>query len=337
MRAATYSRTGSARDVLVVRDVDRPEPGPGEVRVRVRLSAVNPTDVKTRDGTTPRPIDGFAVPHQDGVGEIDAVGDQVDGDRLGQQVWLYLATAEPGAGTATPQRWGTAAQWCVVPAEQAVPVPSDVSDELAAALGVPALTAYHCLFGDLRPDGRAVLVAGGAGAVGHFAIELARWAGLPVVATSSPGNADAARAAGAATVIDYHARDAAEQIRAAAPDIGRIVEVALGPNLGLDLAVAGPHATIVAYSAGGEDPVLPVRQCMAANVALRFVLLYGVPVPALRTAVDQVSVALAEGALTALPVKRFPLDEIAAAHEAVESGAGGKVVVDLDAVSDGAR
>jgi NADPH2:quinone reductase len=329
MRAATYSRTGSARDVLVVQDLDRPEPGPNEVRVRVRVSAVNPTDVKTRDGSTPRPIDGFAVPHQDGVGEIDAVGDHVDGDRLGQRVWLYLATAEPGAGAGAPQRWGTAAQWCVVPAEQAVPVPHDVSDELAAALGVPALTAYHCLFGDGPLDGRPVLVAGGAGAVGHFAIELARWAGAPVIATSSPRNADAARKAGAATVIDYHAEDAAEQIRAAAPDVGRIVEVALGPNLGMDLAVSGPNATIVAYNAGGDDPVLPVRQCMSANVTLRFVLLYSVPRTALRAAVDQVSVALADGALTALPVRRFALDDVVAAHEAVESGTGGKVLLDL--------
>ena len=150
-----------------------------------------------------------------------------------------------------------------------------------------------------------------------------------MVATASPRNADAARAAGADTVIDYHAEDAAEQIRAAAPDIGRIIEVALGPNLGLDLAVAGPHATIVAYNAGGEDPVLPVRRCMSANIALRFVLLYGVSPTALRTAVDQVSVALADGALTALPVQRFGLDEIVAAHEAVESGTGGKVVLEV--------
>jgi NADPH:quinone reductase len=329
VRAATYSHTGSARDVLTVQDVDRPEPGRGEVRVRVRLSAINPTDVKTRDGATPRPIAGFTVPHQDGVGEIEAVGEGVGSDRLGQRVWLYLATAEPGAGAGAPQRWGTAAQWCVVAAEQAVPVPTGVSDELAAALGVPALTAHHCLFADGPLDGRPVLVAGGAGAVGHFAIELARWAGSPVVATASPRNADAARAAGAGAVIDYHAEDAAEQIRTAAPDIGRIVEVALSPNLALDLAVAGPNATIATYDAGGDDPVLPIRRCMAANLALRFVLLYGVPGAALRTAVEQVSLALTDRALTALPVQRFGLDDVVAAHEAVESGSSGKVVLDL--------
>ena len=203
-------------------------------------------------------------------------------------------------------------------------------DELAAALGVPALTAYHCLFADGPPDGRPVLVAGGAGAVGHFAIELARWSGSPVVATASPRNAERAHAAGAATVIDYHAEDAAEQIRAAAPDIGRIVEVALGPNLDLDLAVAGPHATIVTYNAGGQDPALPIRRCMSANITLRFVLLYGVPPSALRTAVDQVSVALADAALTALPVQRFGLEEIVAAHEAVESGTDAKVMLDVE-------
>ncbi len=329
MRAATYSRTGPAHDVLAVRDVDRPEPGPDEVRVRMRLSAVNPTDVKTRDGSTPRPVDGFTVPHQDGVGEIDAVGSDVDDVRVGERVWTYLATAEIGAGAGSAPRWGTAAQWCVVPAEQAVPLAPGVPDELAAALGVPALTAYQCLFADGPLDGRPVLVAGGAGAVGHFAIQLARWAGSPVVATASAGSAEAALAAGAAAVVDYHAADAAERIRAAAPDIGRVVEVALGPNLELDLAVAGPHATIVAYDAGGDDPVLPVRRCMAANLSLRFVLLYGVPRAALRTAVDQVTAAMGDGALTPLPVRRFALDDVAAAHEAVESGSGSKVLVEL--------
>lgn len=322
MKAALYERTGTARDVLRVCEVERPEPGPGEVRVRVQVSGVNPTDVKTRDGSTPRPIDGFRIPHQDGVGEIDAVGPGVDRYRLGQRVWTWLASAT--------QPWGTAAQWSVVPQHQAVPLPEGVSADLGASLGVPALTAYHCLFADGSPCGRTVLVAGGAGAVGHFAIELGHWAGATVVSTvSGPEKGELARRAGADLVVDYHDEDAAEQIRTAGPGVDRVVEVALGDNLELDLAVARPGATIVSYAAGGSDPTLPVRACMSANVTLRFVLLYGVPPAELRTAARQVTAALTEGALTPLPVHRFGLDEIVEAHEAVEAGVTGKVLVDV--------
>lgn len=323
MRAACYEKTGPARDVLQVREVERPEPGPGEVRVRVQVSGVNPTDVKSRDGSTPRPIDTFQIPHQDGVGEIDAVGDGVDPTRVGQRVWVWLAAAK--------QRWGTAAEWTVVPQHQAMPMPETASAELGASLGVPAITAYHCLFVDGSPAERHVLVAGGGGSVGHFAIELARWAGAATVVStvSGPEKAELAQRAGADPVVNYHDADAADQIRAAAPRVDRVVEVALGPNLELDLALAGPTTTIVTYAAGAQDPTLPVRACMSANVTLRFMLLYNVEPDALQTAAREVTVALSEEALTELPVHRFGLDDIVAAHEAVESGVTGKVLVDI--------
>ena len=177
MKAALYDRRGPARDVLKVTETERPEPGPGEVRVRVLVSAINPTDVKARSGAVPRPIDGFQIPHQDGAGVIDAVGDGVDPARVGQRVWLFLA--------AGGRRWGTAAEWTVVPARQAVPLPDGVDLELAASLGVPAITAHRCLFADGPVTGKATLVAGGAGAVGHFSIELAKWAGARVASTVS--------------------------------------------------------------------------------------------------------------------------------------------------------
>lgn len=328
MKAASYSRTGTAREVLTVGDIDRPEPGPGQVRVRVRTSAVNPTDVKTRDGTTDRPFDGARVPHQDGVGEIDAVGDGVDRARVGQRVWIWLASPG-GAGGPALAEWGTCAQWTVVPEYQATPLPDTASDDLGACLGVPAMTAYHCLFADGSPSGRNVLVSGGAGAVGHFGVELARWAGATVVSTvSGPEKAELARAAGADHVLNYRDDDIAEQIRAVGP-IDRVVEVALAQNLELDLAVIARGASVVSYAATPTDPTLPVRACMGANVNLRFVLLYGVPVDALRTAAGEVTSAASAGSLTALPVHRFPLDDVAAAHEAVESGVTGKVVVDI--------
>ncbi len=320
MKAALYDRYGPAAEVLRVDEMERPEPGPGEVRVKVAVSAVNPTDYKSRSGATPRPIDGFQVPHHDGAGVIDAVGDGVDPARLGQRVWLWMAAAG--------RRWGTAAEWAVVPGRQAVPLPDGVPFELGASLGVPALTAHRCLFADGPVDGLTVLVAGGAGAVGHFAIQLARWAGARVITTvSGPEKAELARQAGAEHVVNYRDPDAAGQIKAVAPKVDRVVEVALGANLDLDLDLAHPDTVIVTYAAEPADPVLPVRACMTANVVLRFILLYGVPAPAMDHAVADVSAALAEGALTELPSQRFPLSDIVKAQEAAEAGPVGKVLV----------
>jgi NADPH2:quinone reductase len=309
--------------VLRVEDVERPEPGPGEVRVRVAVSAVNPTDYKTRAGMTPRAIDKFQIPHQDGAGVIDAVGGEVDPARIGQRVWIWLAAAG--------RRWGTAAEWTVVPERQAVPLPEGVSLDLAASLGVPAMTAHRCLFADGPLDGRTVLVAGGAGAVGHFAIQLAKHAGARVVTTvSSSQKAELATKSGADHVVNYRDDDAAEQVRSFASRVDRVVEVALGANLKLDLAVSGPETVIVTYAAEAHDPALPVRACMTANVTLRFVMLYDVPVPSLEMAARDITAALARGALSELPVHRYPLEEIVAAQEATEGGAIGKVLVDIN-------
>jgi len=315
VRAASYDRHGPAAEVLEVKDVERPAPGPGEVLVKVALSGINPTDLKSRSGATPRPIDGFQIPHHDGTGVIEAVGEDVSPARVGQRVWLWLAAAG--------RRWGTAAEWTVVPEDQAVPLPDGVSPELGASLGVPAMTAHWCLFADGPVAGKTVLVAGGAGAVGHFAIELAVWSGARVIATASgPEKAELASKAGAAHVVNYRDADAADQIRAAAGRPDRVVEVALGANLALDLAVTKSGSTIVSYAAGPSDPVLPVRACMTANVVL-----YGVPRTALRRAAEDINAALTAGALTELPAHRFGLSDVVAAHEAAEAGPLGKVLV----------
>jgi NADPH:quinone reductase len=322
MRAAMYDCYGPAGDVLRVEEIERPEPGPGEVRVRLQLSGVNPTDWKSRAGSTPRPIDGFQIPHHDGAGVIDEVGEGVDPGRAGQRVWLWLAAAG--------RCWGTAAEWTIVPERQAVRMPDGISAELGASLGVPAMTAHRCLFADGPLDGQTVLVAGGAGAVGHFAIELAKHAGARVIATvSGPRKAELAARAGADHVVNYTDADAADQIRALGPPVDRVIELALGANLALDLAVTRPHASIVTYAAEPADPALPVRACMTANLTLRFVLLYGVPPAALGQAASDITSALADGALTELPVTRFGLADVAAAHRAVEAGTPGKVVIEL--------
>jgi NADPH:quinone reductase len=306
--------------VLRVEDVARPEPAPGEVLVRVRASGVNPTDFKTRAGATARPVDEFQIPHHDGAGVIEAVGAGVDPARVGERVWVWLA--------AFGRRCGTAAEWTALPARQAVPLPDGASFELGASLGVPAMTAHRCVFADGPVAGQTVLVAGGAGAVGHYAIELAKQAGARVVTTvSNQEKASLAAKAGADLVVNYRDADAADQIRRFAPVVDRVVEVALGANLALDLTLSGPSTVVVSYAADGSDPVLPVRACMTANVTLRFVLLYGVPAAALDAAVAGVSSALAAGALTELPAHRFALTEIAAAQEAAEAGAVGKVIV----------
>lgn len=320
MRAAIYRETGGS-DVLSVEEVPVPVPGPGEVRVRITCSGVNPTDWKNRSGTTGGGPAEPQVPHQDGAGVIDAVGEGVDDRRVGQRVWLYLA--------AFRNPWGTAAEYSVVPASRAVLLPDGASDELGASLGVPAVTAAHCLGpAPERLRGATVLVTGGAGAVGHFAIELAKHAGARVVATvSSPEKAELARAAGADLVVNYRTPGVVDEVRSFSPVVDRVVEVALGANLELDLALCRPGTEIVTYAAEPRDPVLPTRRLMTANATLRYVLLYGVPDPELSVAVAWTERAVRDGALSLLPLHRFPLEEVGAAQDAVESGAVGKVLV----------
>src|SRR3954451_23990549 len=251
MLAARYERTGPADEVIVVGEVPTPDPGPGQVRVRIAFSGVNPTDYKSR-GSASAGVEGdFQVPNQDGSGTIDAVGEGVDAGRVGERVWVFFA--------ARGRRWGTAAEYTVLPAEHAVPLPENASFELGASIGIPAMTAHRCLFADGPIRGGTVLVAGGAGAVGRSAIELARWGGASnIVATvSSDEKAKIARDAGATATVDYKANYAVEQLKRAAPDgVDRVVELSLGHNLALDVAGAAPHCVITSYANEGGDPTL---------------------------------------------------------------------------------
>ncbi|MFD8338042.1 NADPH:quinone reductase [Streptomyces solisilvae] len=339
MKAIIYRDLGGP-EVLQLLDRDLPTPGPGEVRVRVAVSGVNPTDWKTRSGTTRPKQFPEVTPHLDGAGTIDAVGEGVDRSRVGQRVWLFMAAA----GRPT----GTAAEFTVVPAERAVPLPDDAGFDIGASLGVPALTAHRALTvaedgpRRLRPgalDGKVVLAAGGAGAVGHAVIQLARWAGATVISTiSGPEKARLATSAGAHHVINYREGDPAAEIREIAPDgVDIIAEVALGANLALDLAVLRTRGTIATYANDGDKPVeLNVPQNMMLNTRLQFLVLYTVGPEALTAAVDDVAAAVLAGALPVgeehgLPLVRFPLDRTPDAHRAVESGAVGKVLVDVTA------
>jgi NADPH:quinone reductase len=319
MRAARYERTGPASEVIQIGDVNTPEPGPGEVRVRIAFSGVNPTDWKSR--ARGEVAFDFQVPNQDGSGVIDAVGDGVDSARVGERVFVYFAEWQ--------RRWGTAAEYSVVPARCAVPLPENASFELGASIGIPAMTAHRCLFADGPIEGKTVLVAGGAGAVGRCAIEIARWAGAArVVATvSSEEKAQIARAAGADDTVDYKADGAVERVKDLGAD--RIVELSLGQNLALDLAAAGPNCAIVSYANEGGNPELEVRRLMGPNIVLRFMLVYTMPQEAIDQSVAGITQMLRDGALSEPQFHHFPLEQAAAAHDAVEQGATGKVLIDV--------
>jgi NADPH:quinone reductase len=335
MRAVVYSEAGRP-EVLNLVERPMPEPGPDEVRVAVAVSGVNPTDWKARrGGSLPFPE---LVPNQDGAGTVDAVGDGVDPSRIGERVWVWEAAWERADGTAQ--------EYVVLPERQAVRLDDRVSFEVGASLGIPALTAHRCLtVSELGPRrllpealaGFTVLVAGGAGAVGHAAIQLARWAGARVISTvSSEDKARLAEAAGADHVVNYRSGDAIGQIRGLAPGgVDVVVEVAPAANAVLDLGVLAPNGTVAAYATdGGNELELPVWELMPRNLRYQFVLVYTVPRAAKDEAVVDVSAAAADGALAVgdaagLPLHRFPLEQTAAAHAAVEGGAVGKVLIDI--------
>ncbi|HEX5907935.1 MAG TPA: NADPH:quinone reductase [Propionibacteriaceae bacterium] len=317
------------------------EPGPGEVRVRIVVSGVNPTDWKFRLGSGAAAAPPFpeVTPNQDGAGVVDAVGEGVEKLAVGDRVWVYLA------GHQRPT--GTAQEYTILPADRVVRLPAGTSFDIGASLGVPAMTAHRAL--TVSEDGperlhpgalasKVVLVAGGAGAVGHAAIQLARWAGGTVITTvSSPAKAALATAAGAHHVINYREEDAATAIREVAPNgVDLVVEVAIAANSQLNIDVVKPRASIAIYANdGGGELTLNVRQNMIKNLRYQYVLLYTVGDAALTAAVEDITVALEEEALpvgedAGLPLHRFRLAETADAHQAVEDGAVGKVLIDVE-------
>ncbi|MFI6173449.1 NADPH:quinone reductase [Nocardia sp. NPDC051052] len=335
MRAVVHSETGPS---TVLRLVERPDPtaGPGEVVVRVVCSGVNPTDWKRRAGVGMSDPYGEVAPGHDGAGIVEAVGPGVDHVGVGDRVWLLMARHG--------RAYGTTAELTAQPANHVVPLPDNASFELGAGLGVPFVTAHRLLTSGVVSRlaagalaGHIVLVAGGAGAVGNAAIQLARWAGATVITTvSSAQKATLARAAGAHHVVNYRAGDAAAEISALAPTgVDLIAEVAPAANIALNLAVARVHGTIAVYADdGGADLVLPVRAALAKNLRFDFALLYTLDETLLRAAVDDITKALTEGALrlgepAGLPLHHYDLTDTGNAHDAVERGVVGKVLVDI--------
>ena len=305
--------------------------------MRLARAGVNPTDWKQRAGGTyaALPYDEV-VPGQDGAGTVDALGSGVSGIGVGDRVWLHM--------TQHGSAYGTAAEYAVVPLAKAVPLPDGASFDLGAALGVPVITAHRALTsGDverLAPGtlaGTTVLVQGGAGAVGNAAIQLARWAGATVITTVSSAEKGAlASAAGAHHVVNYREDPVEATIRAIAPDgVDLIAEVAPAVNNELDQAVIRDGGTIAIYANnGGDELTLPIRATFSLNLRYQFVLLYRIAPHLIETAVEDITAALAAGALGVggdhgLPLTHYPLEDTAAAHDAVEGGAIGKVLIDL--------
>ncbi|MCY1137511.1 NADPH:quinone reductase [Actinoplanes sp. Pm04-4] len=336
MRAAVFNEPGPA-SVLQIVDRDLPPPGPGDVRVRIVLSAVNPTDTGTRAGKgVPDGVAPPRVPNQDGAGVVDAVGDGVQGLEPGDHVWVWDA----GYGREN----GTAQEYVVLPRRQVVRMNEDVPFEVGAALGIPALTAHRCLTlasdgpERLEPgalEGRTVLVAGGAGAVGNAAIQLAKWAGATVLTTvSSKEKADLATAAGVDAVINYREEDVTARVRELSETGPNVIVEVSTDNLGLDLDVIAPGGNIAIY-VGGKFTI-PSFKAMLKNASLDFVLTYTTSEQEKDNAVAAVAEAVNAGAFrvgeeAGLPIVRFPFEQVAQAHEAVEQNAVGKVVIEVTA------
>ena len=327
MLAAWYETNGAAIDVMQVGQMPDPEPAAGEVRVRIEASGVNPSDVKTRAGLRKPIAYPRVIPNSDAAGVIDKVGAGVDPGRLGQRVWVFNAAWE--------RPFGTSAQYACVPDAFAPLLPPGLNPAQGACLGIPVMTAHRCLFADGPVKGLNVLITGGAGVVGHYAVQLAKWAGAATVIATVSGDEKAAhaRAAGADLVINYKTEDVAARIEAAlgVRAIDRIVEVDLGANLETAMKVIAPDGAITGYaSMGNQFPPIPFYPLATLNVLIRPVLVYTISPAARLQAIDDIAAWVAAGNAQFAIAARFPLEQIVSAHETVEAGTKlGHVVLDI--------
>lgn len=321
MRAVFYEANGPARDVLRIGEMPTPDPGAGEVRVRLRTSGVNPSDVKSRGhrkSAFPR-----VIPHSDGAGEIEAVGAGVPQSRIGERVWIWNGQWQ--------RPFGTAAEQIALPARQAVRLPDDVGFPEGATLGIPALTGFHVVELAGAENGATLLVSGGAGCVSQYAIQFAKARGASVITTiSSPDKAAAAREAGADHCIDYRREDVGARVTeiTGGRGVDAIIEMNLAANAGLISATLRPNGRVIVYGTDAEATI-PAFACLVNSVTLRFFLIYQLDAEQRDRAIAGVTRALEQGWLVSRIGPSFPLAETAAAHEAVEQGTIGNVVVTI--------
>jgi NADPH2:quinone reductase len=314
MRAAYYEKNGPAQEVLRLGEIETPTPGPGEVRVRLTTSGVNPSDVKTRMGTTRKMTFPRVIPQSDGTGIIDAIGPGVPTSRSGERVWTWNAQWK--------RPFGTAAEYVVLPSSQAVALPSGASDEAGACLGIPAMTAVHAVTLANADRDTTIFISGGAGAVAHYAIQFAKARGARVITTvSSPEKAALARAAGADHTIDYRQENIGERVMDLTAKRGAdaIIEMDLTANAKLIPLVLRQHGSVVVYGTLPEATI-PAAFCLVNSITLKFFLVYELSQDERSAALATIDKALTENRLVHNVAKSFPLDQIVAAHEAMESG-----------------
>ena len=325
MRAAYYESNGPARKVLQLGDVETPQPGRGEVRVRLLTSGVNPSDVKSRAGLTRKIAFPRVIPHSDGAGEIDAVGEGVSPTRVGERVWVWNGQWR--------RPFGTAAEWIVLPSEQAVALPANVTMEAGACLGIPAYTGYQAVLLARAKEGSTVLVAAGAGAVGHYAIQFAKKRKATVITTvSSPAKAEIARQAGADHVIDYKREDVGERVMAITGKRGvdAVIEMDLAANARLLPNVLAPNGVVAIYGSGAAEASIPFQFLLQNSITMQFFLVYLMPQAERERATADITRMLERNELIHNVAQTFDLGDMVAAHEAVESGkAMGNIVVRL--------
>lgn len=315
MQAVWYERNGSARDVLQFGEMPDPEPGPGEVRVRIHASGVNPSDWKTRAGLRPMAFPRV-IPHSDGAGVIDRVGAGIDSSRVGERVWIWNGQWK--------RPFGTAASSIALPSEQAVALPESTAFEAGACLGIPALTAHRAVTVDGSPQGQRVLIAGGAGAVGHYAIQMAKLLGADqVIATvSSKEKAQHARAAGADQIINYKEESVADRVQeiTSGRGVDRVVEVDLAGNAALLPKIVAKDGLCVAYGSNSPQATFDFGPMLLSGAAVRFFIVYELPLQARKRGIADLTEWLSAGALQHAVAATLPLAQAVEAHERLERG-----------------
>jgi NADPH:quinone reductase len=329
MKAAWFEKFGAARDVVVIGEKPTPVAGPGEVLVRLRTSGVNPSDVKKRAGSFPNLLDdGYVIPNSDGAGVIEAVGAGVDAKRVGEKVWVYQAQFG--------RRFGTAAQYVALDSLRAVTLPIEAGFDVGACAGIPIMTAHRCVHADGPIAGQTVLVTGGAGRVGYYAIQWAKMAGARVIASASnPRDEAVCHAAGAKHVFNHRETGWSERVKSlnGGKPVDRVIDVEFGANLPEVLNCIRTGGVIATYSSTQvKEPQLPFFRMMYLDLTVRFVIVYSMPEPAKKLAIADITQAFRDGMLQHRIADRVPLAEIARANELVEQGgSNGCVVVTIDA------
>ena len=328
MRAVWFEKFGPAKETLNIGQMPKPQVAAGEVLIRMNTTAVNPSDVKKRAGSAPNLLDdGPVIPHSDGAGVIEAVGEGVPAQRIGVRVWVYQAQFD--------RSFGSAAEYLVIDAARAAPLPENVSFEVGACLGIPVMTAHRCVFADGPVEGKTLLITGGAGRVGYYAIQWAKQAGARVITTAS-NDTDRANceSVGADLVVNHRQENWSESLLSLnnGEKVDRVIDVDFGANLTEVLKLIRVSGEIVTYSSNKDPkPQLPFGQMMYLDLMIRLVIVYAIPETAKQAAIADINDKLAKDELQHRIAHVLDFKDMVRSHELIEQGGfGGCVVVNID-------